>query len=722
MVYKYVKANIAFFMLAGATTSALLGKNPETLEGMRVDGQKHKELDLSRATVLSGSDIESRRVSSISSLSTLSPNLYINSYGIQSYGDVITLRGVGNSQLFGDPAVGLYVDGVPQGSTATYSNTLFEVESIDILKGYHGHQFGKNSPGGVINISSRKAGVTHRSKLYASYGGFNTQSYRVLADGPTGEHSNYYFGLNRSESDGYADNLNPTGNDATSEGWNGRLGFEFSTENGIEIGIGGSWEEFQLGAQPLVPRPSSGNPKYSSFYSRDSGVGEKGKISMNSQYLNLRTESDWGNIQSTTSRNSWELNPSIVDLYFVDSGLAGLSLARPDLSSISQIIEERETIGEEIQLSKGQADEFSWLIGLSIGNEDVNGDSTRLVPLPSDGNQSNFMGYQSYNSRTTYSFDNDKFALHARISDTLGESASYELSIRYDHEKKQMRRGKSNEYPFFMPPFSLPVDQTSIEHSYDWVTPFAKISKELNEQLTVSLSSSLSQKPGGFSAYVDEINGTSAFPIAFTEEKIWANELMIHLLPVNQRMSASIAVFWNKMEDFQFEKPSGSFDYFVDNAEEVEVKGLEFNFFTQVSDHWLLQGAYGLTDGEIKKHIGSSILGSHDFSGKHTPSTPEQTLNLSVTNQFSDALSWTAGLTHVGKIHYLDQTATESTNDSYTLWNASIAYSSSDWEVSVFGTNLFDEEYYSSLVTSLTGAPGIVGSPRIIGLSISKEF
>ena len=704
-------------MLTGTTFCVLSGKNPESLEGMQVEGLEYKKLDLSRATVLSGPDIESRQISSISSLSALSPNLYINSYGIQSYGDVITLRGVGNSQLFGDPAVGLYVDGIPQGSTATYSNALFDVESVEVLQGYHGHQFGKNSPGGVINVSSRKAGDIHRSKLYASYGSLNTQSYRVLADGPTGEHSSYYFGLNRSESDGYADNLNPNGNDATSESWNGRLGFEFSTLNGIEIGIGGSWEEFQLGAQPLVPRLYSGNPKYSSFYSRNSGIAEMGKISMNSQYLTLKTDSDWGNIQSTTSRIFWELNPSVVDLYFVDSDLAGLSMARSDLSSTSQIIEERETIWEEIQLSNGQVGEFSWLIGLSIGNEDVAGDSTRLVPLPSDGNESNFSGYQSYNSRTSYSFDNDKFALHAKISDTISESASYELGLRYDHEKRQIRRGKSNDYPFF-----LPVDQTSMEHSYDWVTPFAKISKELNEQLTVSLSSSLSQKPGGFSAYVDEINGTSTFPISFNEERIWANELMINLLPANQRMGASIAVFWNEIDDFQFEKPSGSFDYFVDNAEKVEVKGLELNFFTQMGDHWLLQGAYGITDGEIKKHTGSSTSGSQDFSGKDIPSTPEQTLNLSVTNQFSDALSWTAGLSHVGKIHYLDQTATETINDSYTLWNASIAYSSSDWEVSVFGTNLSDEEYYSSLVTSLKGAPGVVGSPRVIGLSISKEF
>ena len=61
-------------------------------------------------------------------------------------------------------------------ASATYSNTLFEVESVEVLQGYHGHQFGKNSPGGVINVSSRKAEDTHRSKLYASYGSFNTQN------------------------------------------------------------------------------------------------------------------------------------------------------------------------------------------------------------------------------------------------------------------------------------------------------------------------------------------------------------------------------------------------------------------------------------------------------------------------------------------------------------------------------------------------------------------
>ena len=93
-----------------------------TLDEIGVQGSQLGELDLSRATILGGGTVESNKVSTISDLSGFpAPSLYINSNGIQSYGDVITLRGIGNTQLFGDPGVGLYIDGVAQGSTATYS-------------------------------------------------------------------------------------------------------------------------------------------------------------------------------------------------------------------------------------------------------------------------------------------------------------------------------------------------------------------------------------------------------------------------------------------------------------------------------------------------------------------------------------------------------------------------------------------------------------------------
>ena len=123
----------------------------------------------------------------------------------------------------------------------------------------------KTPPGGVININTRRPGENHRSKLYASYGTFNSQNYRVLADGPTGENSSYYFGINRSETDGFADNANSLGNDATAESWNGRLGFNWISKEGLKIGLGGTWENFDLEPNRLCPDQMEAIPNIVAF-------------------------------------------------------------------------------------------------------------------------------------------------------------------------------------------------------------------------------------------------------------------------------------------------------------------------------------------------------------------------------------------------------------------------------------------------------------------------
>jgi iron complex outermembrane receptor protein len=732
-----IKYTLTLILFAGTLQAQESDSNDAkaTLPELAVQGSSMGKLDLSRASILTGATIESRKIKSISDLSGSAPNFYVNSSGQQSFGDVITLRGIGNTQLFGDPAVSLYVDGVPAGSTSTYSSDLFDVDSVELLSGFQGHRFGKNSHGGVINIKTRRPSESHRSKLYASYGTFNTQNYRVLADGPTGENSSYYFGMNRSESDGFADNTNLLGNDATSKSWNGRLGFNWVTKEGLEISLGATWEKFDLGAQPIVPRASSGNSNYNGFYNRNSSINEVGEISKNSQHLSIKAKTDWGEIKSTTSRNFWKMDPSMLDLNFVDSSLATLSQFRqlmslPVLDSTSKIVEERENIWEELQFSGGDIDEMSWLFGVSLGQEDVTGIATRVVPMPSDTNSSNIAGYANYNSITSYYFDNQQFAIHAKVSNTIGDNSSYEVGLRFDHEKKKMQRSKTNTYPFLPP-----VSPSNLEKSFDWVSPFAEFSHNLNEQLKFSFRSSLSQKAGGYTAYVDDVVG---FPdlidrgivdLEFKEEKNWANELKVDFLRKENDMGGSLAVFWNDVKNYQFEKPSGSFDYFVDNADEVEIYGLEVELFIRPLESSTFNFTLGINESEIKKHSATSfdataqsVLGPHNFAGKKVPFVPESTLGINYRQQINELLHTNLGLRNIGKTSYLDQTANETVNDSYTLLNANIGYQNNGWEVNLFGTNLTDEEYYTSLVTSLTGTPGIVGSPRVIGLSVSKVF
>ena len=55
----------------------------------------------------------------------------------------------------GTPAVALYVDGVPQTSSASYDFNLAGVDRIDVLRGPQGALYGRGSMGGVIRVFTK---------------------------------------------------------------------------------------------------------------------------------------------------------------------------------------------------------------------------------------------------------------------------------------------------------------------------------------------------------------------------------------------------------------------------------------------------------------------------------------------------------------------------------------------------------------------------------------
>ena len=717
---KFPKA-LAILTLAACSVqlAAQADKNataPPTLPELAVEAKPIKELNWGGSAPIDGSQVENRGIGSISDLSGIAPNLYVNSNGIQSYGDVITMRGIGNTQLFGDPAVVLYIDGVPAGSTTTYSSALFDVESVEVLPGFQGHRFGKNASGGIINVNTRRPGDTHRSKLFASYGSFDTQNYRILADGPMSNSSSYYFGLNRSSSDGFADNLNALGNDATSESLNSRLGFNWVTEGGLEIGIGGTWEEFDLGAQPIVPTANGGNPSYTSFYNRNSALKETSKIELNSQYLSLAKDTDFGRIKSTTARNAWEINPNLLNLSYVDSSLAGLFAFRPDLTSTSTIIEERTNWSEELSLTSDSDEDTVWEIGLFLNSQDVDVRAKRMIPMPSDGNQSNIAGYQLYSSETAYSSKANDYSIRVKLIQKILDDSQLEGGLRMDFSKQKLNRTKSNSYPFLNPPFQASVKPSNLQENFEWASAFLGFTHPMSDTIAFTINSSFSAKPGGFSAYLDP---GSALSEKFSKEKSWQNEIGLSLNP-SETFGINITGYWNEIDDYQFEMPIPlSTDYYVANADEVSAKGIEIEAYFKLLEELTFSAAYGLTESEYEKFSALSSL-----VGKQVSFVPDHTLSLSFSYEHDSGISGHLGTRTIGKTHYWNNSGTNNGDiqDTYTLLDASIGFERNGWGVNVFGSNLSDEKYYSTLVSSLGGSPGVVGSPRVIGLSLSKEF
>ena len=662
------------------------------LDEISVEGASIPKLDLSRSSILTQAQVEDRQINNLVDLSGLSPNLHINNNSIQSYGDIITIRGIANTQLFGPAGVQLYVDGIPQADVSSYSSTLYNVESIEILRGPQGHKYGKSVTGGSINIKTKAPSDEQVNRISASYGTFDTQKYNLNSSGPLDENGfSYSVALQRALSDGYINNT--SGNADTSETWHGSLRFLLDRGKGIKIGFGANFETHQLGAQPLVLRNQA------DFYSRSTDFDESTEIDRNQQFLTFENELDEYSFFSITNRNDWSMNPNRVDL---DTSTVN-TLASPAQTSV--IIQDQIEWSQEFRLESEEGSEIDWVLGAFYSDSEIDGDATRSFGVT---------------EQTVYKLESRNLAIFATLAKDLTENDNLSLGLRYDNFEKKMDRTKDGFNFVFDPvlitfiptPFS---DTDADSNNFDSFSPTLNWERKITEGLTGNLRATYSEKPGGFSTYT-----VTDSQITFLEEETLSYEIGLLFAPT-ESWGLNLTAYLNDIENYQFELPDLnplSTDYYVDNADEVTTQGIEIEGYFKPSENFTFSVAYGLCDSEYDKFDGSGLV------GKQVSFIPEHTLALSLNYEFDNGLYGQIGTKTIGDTHYWNYDGSNPTDkiDSYTLLDANLGYHWKDWEFNVFGLNLTDEEYYTSLVNNLPTSPGVAGSPRVIGLSISKEF
>jgi iron complex outermembrane receptor protein len=673
MIYKYIKATIVFFMLAGATSSALFGKNRETLNEISVTGSSIPELDLSRSSILTRNQVEDRQIDNLVDLSGLSPNLHINNNSIQSYGDIITIRGIANTQLFGPAGVQLYIDGIPQADISTYASTLYDVESIEVLRGPQGHKFGKSVTGGAINIKTQAPSDQHVKRVSASYGTFDSQKYNINSSGPLdADGFSYSIALQRALSDGFIHNT--SGNADTSETWHGSLRLYLDRGNGTKIGFGTNFEKHELGSQPLVARNQA------DFYARSTDFDESTEIDRNQQFLTYENELDGYDFISITNRNDWSMSPNRVDLDLTNFRAAE-----------STIIQDQIEWSQEIRLESQEGSELEWVLGALYSDSEVEGDATRWFTFDTQ--------------RTRYELNTENIGVFSSLCKNITEKDYASIGLRFDNFEKQMKRNKTS--------LLAATENSSPHQDFSCFSPTIQWEHCFNEQISSLLRVTYSEKPGGFSAYTN-----NADQVSFLEEETMSYELSLLFNPTKS-LGLNLTAFLNDIKDYQFELPvTGTNDYFVANADEVTAQGIEMEAFFKPSESFTFSAAYGFCDSKYDKFVGSGLV------GKQLSFIPEHTLSFSLNYKFDNGLHGQVGTKTIGDTHFWKYDGSNPTDkiDSYTLLDANLRYEWNLWELNLFGLNLTDEEYYTSLVNNLPGTPGVAGSPRVIGLSIAKEF
>lgn len=143
-------------------------------------------------SAFSADALQERAVSSVASLSNISPNVTLDA-GTPFSGSSAVLsayiRGIGaNDFAFNiDPGVGVYLDGVYLARSVGANQDLPDVERIEVLKGPQGTLFGRNTIGGAISIVTHDPGDEFRFKGDVTTGRFGLLQTRGTVDLPLSE-------------------------------------------------------------------------------------------------------------------------------------------------------------------------------------------------------------------------------------------------------------------------------------------------------------------------------------------------------------------------------------------------------------------------------------------------------------------------------------------------------------------------------------------------------
>ncbi|RKJ99455.1 TonB-dependent receptor [Alicycliphilus denitrificans] len=129
------------------------------------------------ASVAERTELEDAQAASTLDLARVFPDLTLSYSGSQLF-PIVTLRGVTSAQDFYNPALTVYVDGVPQLPVSAIQS-LVDVERVELLKGPQGTLYGKSAQGGVLNIVTHQPDDTPQGIVrggFSSHGGYQAQA------------------------------------------------------------------------------------------------------------------------------------------------------------------------------------------------------------------------------------------------------------------------------------------------------------------------------------------------------------------------------------------------------------------------------------------------------------------------------------------------------------------------------------------------------------------
>jgi len=649
------------------------------LEEVRVTARRRSELLQEvplQISVFSALDIERAGIDRIDKAIALTPNFEIRN-DQQPGVFTMTVRGVSQNRNAEAP-IAFVVDGVPVGNVNAFTQDLYDIERIEILKGPQGALYGRNAIGGAINVVTKAPTNEYEGQAELRYGKDDYYRFGGSYSGPIVEDrllfrvSGFY-----EEGDGLIYNVT---RDAPAEkfdnrGIRGKLLFN-ATDN-VTFDLRASYGKIETGA--ALYTPTTVNPVFMNSIQPNVIIDDfdsQAVREIKDVYLKVDWETKYGTLTSITGYD---------DLFeTLDQTFDWLEISLVE----GVLTDDIENVTQELRWVSPYEDRFGYIIGAFYQDtKKFRGIEPRLnlncVVPPFDCSPAN-----KFLIPVNVSFveqNSDVFAVFGQVEYDISEKLTVLGSLRYDEDQRSVTRITAG----FDDDASFSLLQPKVSLAYDW-----------NDRVMTYISAARGFRSGGF-------NDTGTFGFEYDQEELWTYELGFKSTSESQRIRLNGAIFYTDYDDQQFFLIDNMNAQALVNGDKSTVKGFELDTQIWPLSNWQISAGFGYTDGEIDRipeFTGAPpFIDFDELSGNTLPFTSEWKLNFST--EYTHNLQ--NGVNLIARFDYVHYGETWFTLDNierqepYGLAALRIGAEFDRWTVTAYAENLFDNrDWTNSMFTS----------------------
>lgn len=731
------------FLAIAAAAAAQEGQNNLALEEVIVTAQKKSESLQDTPisiTAFNQDDLVQQGITAIDDLQGKVPSLNLTPFPTQNTSLRLFIRGVGagDIQVTQDPAVGVYIDQVYIGRATGLALELADLAQIEVLRGAQGTLFGRNSIGGAINMTTIRP-ETGEFSFQQELGAGSRDLFRSKSslNLPITDSLALRAVFLYREQDGFVDNDGPGRDFMDGKDEGGKLDFlwEANDEWSVRYTFDYSRSEFvsptfqaveSAALSDLLEIPVSSR-RLSSLETKDEMRPSDSKI--NGHSLTITRDWDRFTFKSITAYRDFEF----LEFVNLESGSSSQQLRLNSNGAIQLLGQrgelEQDQLSQEFQFLGTAGNNFDYVLGLYYFDEDASQlgaqRSLVLVPQPDQVN--------------VFDIENEAWAIYAQSNWTpnvLDNRLTITTGIRYTEDDRYAARA-----------FSLDPDPDGSSFVAEPGNDFQNVSYTLvgsyaaTDDINTYLKLATGYKSGGYNT---RASNEASYVSGFDEENITTIELGIKSELWDRRVRLNAAAYFSLWEDMQLNladlsTPADVRDTNVFNAGESEIAGLELDITALLTEGLTLSLAYAYLDTEFTEVDApdNPEVSEDDFVFSNAPEH-QYTLGLNYFRSLSFA-----GLSASLNYYWVDerfdtQKVAEAKNgqaviDDYGLLNGYLGLTeislggAGSLDISAWGRNLSDEEYFTSAPTILQPAgayqKGVTwGEPRSYGIDFIYRF